>query len=643
MDDERTTNGGAAPLHADEREHAYAEALHQTALAAMRRLDPSEVLETIVTRAAALAGAAHGYAYLRDATTDELEVRCGVGVFTEWIGYRLRVGEGMAGRVMATGSPLLVDRYDSWEGRSETFPPGLIGSVVGVPLTAGDELVGVIGLAHVDDRRRFTPQDAEVLSKFAEIASVALDNASLHAALRAELQQRERTEAELTHMAFHDGLTNLPNRAMFEELLSVALARARREGRAVAVLYLDLDNFKVINDGLGHAAGDELLRRLADRLRAAVRGSDVVARHGGDEFLVLLADLQKRVGARTGGSPLATAEQVAARIREQLAEPFRFDRSEVFVTASIGISAFPVHAGDATTLLRYADVAMYTCKRTDPGGVRVFSGEDPVGRRSLVSRVRRAVEQGSWVLHYQPIVDLDDGTVRGVEALIRWPQSGGRLIGPNTFIPLVEEMGLAGILGDWVLEHVCRQVRAWREAGAGFYVSFNVSLPELWQPNLVPGILDRVGASGASPTDLVIEITEATAMSDPERTQQTLEDLHAEGFRIALDDFGSGYSSLSRLKELPADILKIDRPFLRGVPEDASASSSLGAVIQMAQGLGMQPLAEGVETEGQRRYLMARGCRTGQGFYFAQALPPEEITASLRAGALRVTPHAAPA
>ena len=620
---------------AEEREQhdrMYAEALHETTIAAMRRLEPNDVLDTVLARAGALVGTVHGYVYVLEPDGDGIEVRSGMGLFTEWIGFRMRRGEGMAGRVLESARPLVVDDYDAWDGRSSAFPRGVFGAVVGVPLLTGGVVSGVLGLAHAERGRSFSAEDVAIVMQFAEIATVAIDNANLYAAAQEEIRQRKNVEAELAHLAFHDRLTDLPNRGMFEEILELAVARAHRNGQSVAVLYLDLDNFKLINDSMGHNAGDEMLRLLAARLRRVVRETDAVARQGGDEFLLLLADMD-------GGGPdddpsdaIARAEALVQRIRKALARPFRFNGTEVYVSASIGIAVFPFHARDVRTLLRYADAAMYAGKRANPGSTRVFSGEDPAGRLSLATRARKAVENGEFELHYQPIVDLSDGRLRGVEALIRWPQSDGSVALPGAFLPVIEEMGLIGGVGEWVLAEASAHTRVWHDQGSELFTSINLALPELWRRDLAARMLRTIHASGVPPSSMVIEITESAAMSDPERTRNILEELHVEGIGLAIDDFGTGYSSLSRVKDLPVDILKIDRPFLRGLPEDQAAAASVRAIVQLAHGLGMRALAEGIETEEQRAYLLGQGCTIGQGFLFSPAVRPEVVSSWIAAG-----------
>jgi diguanylate cyclase (GGDEF)-like protein/PAS domain S-box-containing protein len=612
-----------------DRQAAYMSVLHETAVSAIQRLDEVDLLRTIVQRAASLVGTEDGYVYLLGAD-NRLEVKAGIGMFVDWLGFTLGVGEGVAGRVAESSEPLLIEDYDAWPGRSEAFPTGRLGQVVGVPLRSGDSIIGVIGLSHPRNGSVFSEEAVGLLSKFAEIASLSLENTRLYAAAQAELRQRERAEESLQFLAFHDALTGLPNRSLFEELLSVAVARARRSELAVAVVYMDLDNFKLVNDSLGHAAGDDLLIEAAGRMRDTVRDADVVARQGGDEFLVLLADLPP-------DSAAASAEHVTKRIEDVLSRPFISGGMEFYTSASIGISLFPANADDVPTLLRYADAAMYASKRSGPGRHHLFDPGmvDSATTLSFTTRLRKAVEQAEWILHYQPIVELSAARIIGVEALLRWKQADGSLVLPGGFIPLVEEMGLIGELGNWVMAEVCRQTKRWVEGGLDIFTSVNVSLGQLWQPDLSSRVVEELESCGLDPSRVVIEITESSAMTDPVRTERILAELKGAGLKLAIDDFGTGHSSLSRLKHLPADILKIDRPFLIGVPHEPAARSMVKAIVEVAHGLGMQALAEGIETEEQREFLLASGCLVGQGYLFSAAVPPAEIERLVGIGRVR--------
>jgi diguanylate cyclase (GGDEF)-like protein/PAS domain S-box-containing protein len=461
-----------------------------------------------------------------------------------------------------------------------------------------------------------------------------------------DISDRKQAEEQVAFLAYHDKLTGLPNRALFEELLDLALARARRNDDAVAVISVDLDDFKLVNDSLGHEAGDEMLWQLGLRLRDATRETDLLAKPGGDEFLLLLADLDQGGSAALPegtSSAMLAAESVAVRIQEALRIPFEIHGTEVYVSASMGISMFPFDAQDAATLLKNADAAMYQSKRTAPGGYVVYSArtDDALGRLSLTTRLRKAVENRHWTLHYQPVVDLAAGDMVCVEALLRWADPNGGLVAPGEFIPLAEEMGLIEAIGDWVVEELARQDGAWRAEGLDLELSFNLSPRQLWQPNITEKILTRLEAGNVDPTRVIVEITESTAMTDPDRTQRILWDLHSRGLRLAIDDFGTGYSSLSRLKHLPVDILKVDRSFVHDVAIDREAGSMVRAIVELANGLGMIPLAEGIETADEWRFLTDNGCRLGQGYFFARPIPAGDILAGWRRSGMSVVGEAA--
>jgi diguanylate cyclase (GGDEF)-like protein len=437
-------------------------------------------------------------------------------------------------------------------------------------------------------------------------------------------------QEEVEFLAYHDKLTGLANRAMFEDLLGMALARARRHELGVAVLYLDIDDFKLINDSLGHAAGDELLLQVAERLQSITRQTDLVARQGGDEFLVLLADLEGAQEAHLHQGPGAAygaAESAAQRIQEALRLPFLISGHDAYASASIGLSLFPADASDAGTLLKNADTAMYWSKRAAPGGYRVYTDDEAGAARQLTfaTRLRQAVERHDWMLYYQPLVELETGRMRGVEALLRWPDPAGGLIQPGEFIPLAEEMGLIEAIGAWVTEELARQDAEWRVRGLELGLSFNLSARQLRQGGLVEALTEPFTSHGVDPHRVVIEVTESAAMADPERTQWLFHDLRERGFRVAIDDFGTGYSSLSRLRHLPVDVLKIDRSFVRDLPGDRPACSMIAGIVRLAEGLGMTPFAEGVETEQQRAFLVEAGFGLAQGYLFARPMPADEI------------------
>jgi diguanylate cyclase (GGDEF)-like protein/PAS domain S-box-containing protein len=449
-----------------------------------------------------------------------------------------------------------------------------------------------------------------------------------------DITDRKNAEEQVAFLAYHDNLTGLPNRTMFEELLELGMARARRHDLSVAVLCIDVDDFKLINESLGYEAGDALLRAVAERLGEATRETDLVARQGGDEFLLLLADIEggSVPGFEGTDSAILVVESVGARVHESLRAPFNVAGTELYVSASIGISMFPHDADDAMALLKNADAAMYQSRKTVPGSYLLHwrQSEEALGKLSLTTRLRKAVENRNWQLHYQPVVELAEGKMVGVEALIRWADPNGGLVPPGDFIPLAEEMGLIEAIGDWVVEELSHQAAAWRAEGLELEVSFNLSPRQLWQPDLTEKILEQLGAANLDPESIIVEVTESAAMADPERTLRILRDLNDRGLRLALDDFGTGYSSFARLRYMPVDVLKIDRLFIRNVAQDAQAGDMVRAIIQLAHGLGMTPLAEGIETEDEWRFLVEQGCRLGQGFYFCRPAPAEDILARYR-------------
>jgi diguanylate cyclase (GGDEF)-like protein/PAS domain S-box-containing protein len=435
-------------------------------------------------------------------------------------------------------------------------------------------------------------------------------------------------QARLAHLAYHDALTDLPNRLLFQEHLEQALARARRGTLAVAVLFVDLDDFKLVNDSYGHTTGDELLRVVAARLREAVRATDVVARLGGDEFLVLVADVDMETAADA-------AERVAENIRAALRAPVMLAPGELYTHASIGAALYPADAQSAEELLSKADIAMYRAKQSERVALRpiVASSIDAADQLSTVARLRHALARRELVLHYQPLVALDEGRMVGVEALIRWNDGGRGLVGPDNFVPLAERAGLIGPISEWVVDAACAQVASWRTAGIDLYASVN--MPALmWRPAEIQRVLAAIRASGIPADRLMIEITESAAIARPGSLEPIMADLHERGLRVAIDDFGTGHSSLERLSQMRVTTLKIDRSFIAAVPDDRRVSLLVATIVQLARNLGLEPLAEGVETESQRRFLVEHGCLLGQGFYFSRAVPAEQI-AELHARTVR--------
>ncbi|MBI4277292.1 MAG: EAL domain-containing protein [Armatimonadetes bacterium] len=434
-------------------------------------------------------------------------------------------------------------------------------------------------------------------------------------------QQLEGQIAELARQASHDALTKLPNRALFMDRVDHALARARRRQESVAVMFVDLDNFKVVNDSLGHHIGDRLLVATALRFRACVRTEDTVARLGGDEFAVLL----ERIATVTD------ATRVAERIAEQLRAPFVVDGHEVFATASVGIAFSQPEDGQAERLMREADLAMYRAKTTGKSHYSVFDesmGARALRRLELEGDLRRGLERGEFTVHYQPVVDLASGRIGEVEALVRWRHPAFGLMTPGEFIPLAEETGLILPLGRWVLAEACRQVRAWQARHPDdppLVVSVNLSPRQVQHAGLVDEIAQALHETGLDPRSLKVEITENVLMDDGEKTTGVLQRLRALGVRIAIDDFGTGYSSLSYLKRFQVDAVKIDRSFIEKLDRDPEDTAIVQAMVSLARALNLAVACEGVETAEQLTRLQTMGCDQGQGFYFARPTTGAEI------------------
>jgi diguanylate cyclase (GGDEF)-like protein len=395
----------------------------------------------------------------------------------------------------------------------------------------------------------------------------------------------------------------------------------------VAVLYVDLDDFKLVNDSFGHSAGDQLLVEVSRRLTGSTRTTDVVARQGGDEFLILIAD----VDVSEPGEQIdvaVVARRVADAVRESLQQPLHLAETEIYTSASLGISLYPVDATDSESLLKHADIAMYKAKESGRDGYQLFAatGHDPRAQLSMAGRLRRAVERDQLTLHYQPLVALDTGVVVGAEALLRWHDDTGGLVMPGEFIPLAERTGLIGPISEWVIEEACRQSAEWRAGGLDLYVSVN--LPAVfWQPTAMRQVLATIERFGLSADRMMVEITESTVMADANRSEPIIAELHERGLRLAIDDFGTGHSSLSRLNQMLVTTLKIDRSFVADLPENRSSAVLVATIIQLARNLGLHPLAEGIETEAQRRFLVEHGCPLGQGFLFSKAVPADQIEA----------------
>ncbi len=431
--------------------------------------------------------------------------------------------------------------------------------------------------------------------------------------------ERKGLEQQLTHQAFHDSLTGLPNRALFSDRVQHALDRISRHDESIAVLFVDLDNFKSINDSLGHQAGDELLKIVAHRLTGCLRAADTAARLGGDEFAILIEGADKR-----------SAMNVADRILEALQVPILLSGMEIRAPGSIGMAFSEDGSARMSDLLRNADTAMYAAKEAGRNRIEIFEQRMHSGimkRLELQAELQRAVDADEMVVHYQPIYKLDPHAMVGVEALVRWQHPTRGLLGPIDFIPMAEETGLIVPIGNMVLETTCEQLKAWSDAGRGMPLraGVNFSAKQLQSPTLVEDIASCLARFSVDPELLIVEITESVLMHDPDEIAEKLQELRAIGVSVAIDDFGTGYSSLSYLRRFPVNILKIDKFFVQGLDRGPEESAYGRAIVRLSQSLGLDVVAEGIETAGEFETLLEMGCDFGQGFLFSKACPPDTI------------------
>jgi diguanylate cyclase (GGDEF)-like protein len=572
----------------------------------VRRVDSREVLHAVVAGAAELIGDEMVSLRLLDPHDP------GTAVLVASVGFddvlrakieRTRVGEsGLGGHAIAE------DRLIIFGAESADVRPIPALTAVGVraamaaPVREEGRVVGSLVISSRRVGRRYGADEQEVLLAFAEHASLALTDAKM--------------VREALHQAFHDPLTDLPNRALFIDRLELGLRRTKRLNCQPAVLFIDVDRFKLVNDSLGHAAGDELLRAVAARLVASIRPGDTTARFGGDEFAILLEDVEGR----------EVAEQAAIRILGALRAPVSVAGRDIFVTASIGIA---VAGACANEMIRDADLAMYHAKAEGKGRYATF---EPAMHAAVVERseleveLQGVIDRDELVLYYQPIVALDSQEIIGVEALVRWRHPTRGLIFPDAFIPLAEETQLMPDLGRWILAEACREVAGWRSLRP-LSLAVNLSAVELQSPDVLADVAAALAQSGLPPDALVLEITETALMRDVTDTINCLRELKELGVQLAVDDFGTGYSSLDYLRRFPIDILKIDKAFVDDVVDGDCTLAQ--AMIDLGASFNLEVIAEGIEHDAQRARLLGLGCRVGQGYHFSRPIPASELMALL--------------
>ena len=449
------------------------------------------------------------------------------------------------------------------------------------------------------------------------------DGSAVLLGITRDITERRRAQERLSYLAHHDELTGLPNRSLFNDRLRQAMIDAARHGRSVAVVFLDLDRFKNVNDTLGHDAGDQLLQRVGERLQGAVRRGDTVARLSGDEFTLVLADMAQ----------VDDAARLAQKILEMFSQPFSIAGRELFIRVSLGITVYPADTEDSQMLLRNADIAMYRAKEAGRNNYQFYTPQmtvKAVKRLGMEHALRIGLERGEFLLHYQPIFSCRGGHIIGMEALLRWNSAGYGVVPPTDFIPLAEDTGLILPLGAWVLRTACAQLREWHVTGfPELVMSVNLSVRQFQHNDVAKTIGDTLTAASLLPRHLELEITESI-LAQGEEVTTVLHELSRRGVRFSIDDFGTGYSSLSYLKRFPIDTLKIDRSFVQDIPDDADDAAIATAIIAMAHNLGIEVIAEGVETDEQSRFLHSQGCDAMQGFRFSKPLPAEEFGALLQ-------------
>lgn len=516
-----------------------------------------------------------------------------------------KAGTGLTEHVLRSGEPLLMthdeirERIDSGDFQARGHLPAFW---LGVPLRTHESTIGAMALQSYDESVRIEARHRRMLGFVAGQIALAIE--------------RKNHEKQIERMAFFDGLTNLYNRRMLQEQAERILAMAERHGWQLALLYLDLDRFKNINDTLGHDAGDDLLAAIAGQLRAVLRRSDTLARLGGDEFAVLLTQSSQVEAART-----------ARRLLEALDRPFDLRGRRVHIGASLGIALYPQHGDDLEALLKHADIAMYRAK-SKGGGFTFFTPEESpysVRRLDLEAQLRQAVQDGTLELFYQPIVVVGSGRVRAVEALARWYDADGQAIPAAEFIPLAEESDLIRQIDYWVLNQVLVDSARWQQVEPTLQLAVNISARSLHHRDLVDRVEAELAASGVDPGRLVLEITESSAIRDPETAARVLRDLRRLGVSIALDDFGAGYASITQLRQLPCDRVKIDRGLIAEIGEEGRGEKLLLAAIRLGQGLGLEVVAEGVEEPHQLQWLRQRGCDLAQGWHLGRPIPLERL------------------
>lgn len=603
----------------DSREVGYKD-LVKLAVQLNSETDLNRLLALIVREGNALVQAERTILFMADPENHELYSKAWSGQDENEV--RLPIGRGIAGMVAFDGEPIMLEDAVN----DPRYSGGLFGhnarSILTVAVKTSDgTITGVIQCLN-KVTGRFEEADLEILTAFCDLAGLAIERTIF------ALEQK-RLSAQLIFQAKHDALTGLPNRLMLEESLEKALEDAKRKRHQVAVLFIDLDRFKMINDSLGHTVGDALLQQVACRLQGGVRFTDMVARQGGDEFVIVLSVVKN----------LQSVNRIAESLLKALQEPFIVSGQELYISASIGISLYPSHGETVTEILRHADNAMYKVKDQGKNNFRFFvkdMDESEQRRLWLMTELHKALELGELLLYYQPQVDIEQASLVGLEALIRWNHRELGLVSPGEFIPLAEETGLIIPIGAWVIEEACRQAMDWQNRGLPpARVSVNVSALQFGRDDFIETVLRALDKSGLEPQWLELELTEGLLLGDTHSIAAKLNQLKEIGVYLAIDDFGTGYSSLRYLQQLPIDTLKIDQSFVRTlgtVHESPKTRALLKTIAMLGHNLDMRVIAEGVETSEQLDYLEEIGCQEIQGYLISRPLRVQELEGFIRQG-----------
>ena len=584
------------------RQTAILKALHDTAMGLMHRHEPEDLLQQIVAGASELVGTPHAFIYRLDKQKKVFRRSHGSGIFAQDINRERSVDQGIVGEAYQTGAPVIVNDYQEWyRRRLELARFKAVSSIVEIPLQSDGQVIGIIGLAYCEEDKGFGSNEVEVLSQFAELASIALGNAFLVQTMR--------------RMAYYDSLTGLPNRAYLQEHLGYELEKARRGEATGAVLFIDMDDFKVVNDTLGHSCGDSVIVKAGANILAAVGEHSVVARIGGDEFIVLFS----------GESDREKVAFIADDLVKLLSRDYEIAGSRIHLSASIGIALYPSDADTAEDIFKNADLALYAAKGSGKNTWRFYKDNlQTVAYDNMMLKrgLREAIEREELSLYYQPLVDTCSGCVVSFEALLRWTNPAYGVVPPSRFIPLAEESDTIQKIGKWVIEEACRFARKLAELGQGnIRVSVNVSPRQLVADDFVAVVCKAIETASIEPGQMEIEITENVLIDSLEASINKLRELRAVGVGLLLDDFGTGYSSLTYLRHLPVGILKIDKSFIDLIASDAAQLQFISSIVNMAHVLHLTVVAEGVESEEQVNALKKCRCDYIQGYFYSRPVP----------------------